>query len=51
MVENKRPLGQGGGVIYYFIRYLWGSDVFHWFLLLLKVIDPPVSPQNRFSFS
>ena len=34
-VENKNPLGQGGS---YISSGIWGgSDVFHWFLLSLKV--------------
>ena len=31
--ENKKPFGQRGGGVIYFIRYFVGSDVFHWFLL------------------
>ena len=33
-VENKNPLGQGGHI---FHQEFGGSDVFHWFLLSLKV--------------
>ena len=33
-VENKNPLGQGGHI---FHQEFGGSDLFHWFLLSLKV--------------
>ena len=40
-VENKNPLGQGGGHIFHQVFGGWGgSDVFHWFLLSLKVKAP-----------
>ena len=41
-VENKKPLQHGVGS--YISSGIWGSDMFYWFLLSLKVIAPPPPP-------
>ena len=51
-VENKNPLGQGGGHIFHQVFGGGGSDVFHCFLLSLKVKasggpSPPDTPYPK----